>query len=105
MEQAFTTRRALHQQCTSASVTGEIPTAMYLSGAKHTGDITNTGSAQWDALLSHREQSFLWAGCLDAPELLPAGSTIPVNISPDVGGMGYEGNVARIVQRESREAQ
>ncbi len=97
--QAFTARRALHQNCTAAEVTGELPNAMFLAGAVHRGDITDTGAGCWDDLLGYRDRCFLWSGNLDAPCLLPAGSVRPVNISPEIGGMGYEGNVSRVVPR------
>jgi hypothetical protein len=73
---------------TSADVTGEAPLAMFVRAKAS------------DELGGFREQLFGWSGCLDAPALMPAGSVIPVNIAPEVGGMGYEGNVSRLVDRD-----
>lgn len=83
--------RRIHQQCTSAYVTGELPTAMWLSAKPQ------------DDLGGHWEQAFGWLGCLDAPEAGPAGSVIPVNIPYDIGGCGYEGNVSTLWLRETHE--
>lgn len=84
----FSKQRAVHQNATGGDVSGSLPTAMFLSATAA------------DEASGHRVQSFGWAGCLDAPDLMPAGSTIAVYIDPAIGGMGYEGNVARIVERE-----
>lgn len=95
--QAFTARRALHQQVNGGDVTGDTPTAALLAGCKRKDGGSAAHASQEE--LGYRAMMFGWAGCLDAPELLPAGSTVPVNISPEIGGMGYEGNVALCVQR------
>lgn len=92
----FSTRRALHQNCTPADITGELPTAALLAGCK--SDTCDTAHASQE-LLSYRAMVFGWAGNLDAPCLMPGGSVRPVNISPEIGGMGYEGNVSRTVER------
>ena len=94
----FTTRRKLHQQVTTAEVTGEVPTAALLCGCKHSDSLRNTGDASQEDLGS-RDRMFGWAGCLDAPGLLPVGGVRAVYISPDVGGMGWEGNAAITRQR------
>lgn len=94
----FSKQRALHQQVNGADITGELPTAALLTGFVR-GDGGSTGSEAQEYELGYRAWTFGWLGCLDAPDLLPAGSTLPVNISPEVGGMGCEGNVSRIVGR------
>lgn len=85
----FTKSRALHQQATPAERTGELPTAMFL----HANPA--------DESLNHWQQSFGWSGCLDAPDLLPVGGVRAVYISPEVGGMGFEGMAARNRHREA----
>lgn len=75
--------RALHQDCNGGEVTGETPNASFgILG----------GREDWDGDRG-------WLYCLDAPMLMPAGSVCPVNIPYEVGGFGYEGNVATIVVR------
>lgn len=69
--------------CSGGEVTGEFPLAA----------LGQTFGGRDDFDMSD------WSGCLDAPILMPAGSVVPVNISPDIGGMGYEGNVARLIER------
>lgn len=90
----FTKTRALHQSVTVAERTGELPTAALLAGAKHSDSIRNTGDATQEELLGYRGWTFGWASCLDAPDLLPVGGVRAVYISPDVGGLGWEGNAA-----------
>lgn len=94
----FTKQRALHQQVNGADVTGELPTAALLTGFDR-GDGGSTGHAGQEEALGYRAWTYGWAGCLDAPERLPCGSVRPVNISPEVGGYGYEGNVASNYER------
>lgn len=95
--QAFTARRAIHQACTGADVTGEIPSAALLPGYVPKDGRSAAHASQ--ELLPYRAMCFGWAGCLDAPDLMPAGSVRPVNISQEIGGYGYEGNVSRVVER------
>lgn len=79
----FSTRRKFHQQCTTADTTGTLPTQAFgIAGGRE-----------------DMEMDRAWYGCLDAPSLMPAGSVRPVNISPEIGGMGYEGNVATCIER------
>jgi len=73
--------------CIPAGITGEVPLAMYL-GAKPS-----------DEDGGFYAQRFGWLGCLDATEQVAAGSTLPVYIPTDIGGLGYEGNVSRIAVR------
>ncbi len=102
MTTTFTARRKLHQHSTTAEITGELPTAALLCGCSHgaDGSVTNTGHASQE-LLSYRDRNFGWAGCLDAPELLPVGGVREVYIDPAVGGMGHEGFAARNQKREA----
>lgn len=93
----FSNRRKLHQACTGAGTTGEIPTCALLAGYTPKDGSSAAHASQEE--LGYRAMCFGWAGCIDAPCLLPAGSVRPVNISPEIGGMGYEGNVSRVVPR------
>lgn len=85
----FTKNRKLHQDATTAEITGQVPTAMFLHA--------NPG----DESMNHRNQSFGWSGCLDAPELIPVGGVRAVYISPEIGGMGFEGMAAKNRHREA----
>lgn len=78
--------------CTSADITGDVPVAMYLDAKAS------------DELGGYRERVFGWLGCLDAPKLMPAGSVLPVNIPPEIGGLGYGGNVSSVVDRDKAAA-
>lgn len=84
----FTKNRVIHQQATPADVTGELPGAMFLRN--------NTA----DEEQGYTAQKFGWSGCLDAPDRLPIGGVRAVYISPEVGGMGFEGMAARNLARE-----
>lgn len=69
--------------CTSAAITGELPIQAFgILGGREDFDMDRG-----------------WGYCLDATELMPAGSVLPVNIPLDIGGYGYEGNVSRILER------
>lgn len=93
----FTTRRKLHQQATPADVTGEIPTAALLAGCNRK-DGGSSGHASQEEL-GYRAMCFGWAGCLDAPDRIPAGGVRAVYIDPAVGGMGFEGMAAVNIER------
>lgn len=99
MQNVFTSRRVVHQAVTCAEVTGELPVAALLAGAPHSDSIRNTGDPAKEDALGYRAWTFGWAGCLDAPDTMPAGSVLPVNIPEHVGGYGYEGNVTRTACR------
>jgi hypothetical protein len=87
MTATFSPRRALHQQATPAELTGEAPLAVFGAGPGNAWG----GREDWSEDYSSRR---LWDGCLDAPQLLPAGSTRGVYIDPAIGGMGFEGAAA-----------
>ena len=85
--QVFSARRALHQDATAAEVTGELPLALFISAN--------------DDALGFVAQKCGWSGNLDAPELLPLGGCRAVFISPEIGGMGFEGVAAVTQHREN----
>lgn len=75
--------RSIHQNVNGGERTGETPVQSFgILGGREDFDADRG-----------------WQYCLDAPELLPAGSVLPVNIPFEVGGFGYEGNVSSIVVR------
>ncbi len=63
--------RTYHQNSISAEITGDIPVAMWIA------------CNQADEDQGYHAQRFGWAGCLDAPELLPTGGC----------QIGFEGHV------------
>ena len=90
----FTKLRALHQSATPAERTGELPVAALLAGCPHLDNTFSTGDGAQAGALGYGAFCFGWAGCLDAPELLPVGGVRAVYIDPAIGGLGWEGNAA-----------
>ena len=96
----FTTSRKLHQDVTTASVTGELPTAALLAGVNRKDGGSTAHVSQEE--LGFNVMRFGWAGCMDAPDHLPVGGCRAVYIDPAVGGMGFEGIAAVNAIRGSR---
>lgn len=85
----FSGLRIYHQQATPGEVTGEIPTPALLCGSPHDEeDGTSRGDVSQEQL-PYRDMLFGWAGCIDAPTLIPTGA----HVAAIVNGM-FEGTVA-----------
>lgn len=69
---------------TPAEVTGSTSTASLLEKGALTA-------------LSYRDQSILWAGCIDATDAIVTGGCVAVDMTPYGGG--YEGVTPRAVWR------
>lgn len=83
----FSPNRRNHQCTVAGETTGEMPTVAYLE--------TN----RYSEMCGCRESLYGWEGCIDAPMILPAGSTL--NLPPRmIGGHEWEGAlVSRNVNR------
>lgn len=84
----FSGLRIYHQQATRAEVTGEAPVAALLCGCPHSDEGGDRGHASQEQL-NYRDRMFGWAGCIDAPTLVPTGA----HRAAIVNGM-FEGTVA-----------
>lgn len=69
----FSGLRIYHQQAATADITGEIPTPALLCGCPHGEDGTSRGDVSQEQL-PYRDMLFGWAGCIDAPTLIPTGA-------------------------------